>query len=103
VTSLDELRPLYDSVSALGVLDRIIDYVDRKSPSAEVGASIHPDYEAPVALAKSQSEFEYFLLKAIEGKYIEDAGEDTARQCKRYRLDIEGLKRLPELRRVKRA
>ena len=74
-------------------------FVHKKTRSAGSGTSLHPDFDAPVAFAKSLVEFEYFLSKAIELKYLEYAGENIARNCKQYRLGLEGWQRLKELRR----
>ncbi len=101
-SSLDELQELWGSVilpeGPLDKIDRILSYVHKKSRTDDAGTSIHPDYETPIAYAKSQSEFQYLLSKAVDLNYLECAGENIARQCKQYRLGVEGWKRIKELR-----
>jgi nucleoside 2-deoxyribosyltransferase len=103
ITTDEELNELYRSEippeGPLDSIDRIIDFVHRKTRSADSGTSLHPDFDAPVAFAKSKSEFEYLLSKATELRYLESVGENIARHCTQYRLGLEGWQRLRELRR----
>lgn len=99
----EELNALYQSEvlpdGPLASIDKIIDFVHKKTRSADSGTSLHIDFDAPVAFPKGKSEFEYLLSKAVELKYLEVVGVNQARHCDQYRLGIEGWQRLKELRR----
>jgi hypothetical protein len=103
LTTEEEVKELYQSEippeGPLDSIDRIIDFVHKKTRSADSGTSLHTDFDAPVAFAKSKSEFEYLLSKAIELRYLESVGKNQARHCDQYRLGLEGWQRLKELRR----
>lgn len=103
IATEEDLNRLYQSEvlpdGPLASIDRIIDFVHSKTRSADSGTSLHLDFDAPVAFAKSKSEFEYLLSKAVELKYLEVVGVNQARHCDQYRLGFEGSQRLKELRR----
>lgn len=76
----------------LEAMDRILLYVHRHTTTVASYVQIKPsDY--PIACAKGPEEFNFYLTKLVELGYLEDPGEE------RYRLSLDGWKRLGEISR----
>jgi hypothetical protein len=94
---VEDLQKLRDSVvipdGPLESIDRILLYVYRKADSAVQHVRLYFQTDYPIAYAKDVGEFEYFVEKAQELKYLE-RGSDADW----VRLGLEGWKRVSELR-----
>lgn len=80
-------------------IDRILNYIHERSgyESASEYTELNMDNDYPIVFAKNGSEFEYLLNKASEMKYVESA-EAVHQQLHKYRLSIDGWKRIAELK-----
>jgi hypothetical protein len=77
--------------NAIEKIDKILLYINKKAPTDAKGIVIIADKDYPIAYAKDNIEFSFYLHKAVELEYLED--------CKsgRFRLNLEGWKRLGKL------
>jgi len=97
ILTLEDVETILDSVSVpsdpLETIDWLLKYLKTSKADEYVPLNLANDY--PILFAKDTNEFVYYLQKAHELGYTEQAGHS-------YRLDLKGWERLDELRKYER-
>ena len=96
-----DTETILDSVSIpsnpFEAIDLLLKYLLRKAGKTSDVVRLDMENDYPILFAKDQDEFRYYLAKAHELGYIEQRGGGP-----NYRLDLEGWRRLAELRKYER-
>jgi hypothetical protein len=99
ILTLEDIETILDSMSVpsdpLEAIDLLLKYLYRKASKADEYVYLNLVLDYPILFAKDADEFQYYLQKALELKYIERAGDN-------YRPDTEGWRRLIDLRKEER-
>ena len=95
----ENVKDIFDSMAVpsdpLETIDWLLKYLFRKASKADEYVPLNRANDYPILFAKDTNEFVYYLQKAHELGYTEQAGHS-------YRLDLKGWERLDELRRYER-
>jgi hypothetical protein len=95
----ETVKTIFDSMAVpsdpLETIDWLLKYLFRKASRADEYVALNLANDYPILFAKDTNEFVYYLQKALELEYTEQAGHS-------YRLDLEGWKRLIDLRKEER-
>jgi len=95
--SPENVQDLLDSMAVpsdlYGKIDWLLEYLRWKASKDDQYIRLNLAFDYPILFAKDTDEFSFYLQKALEGKYIEQAGDG-------YRPDTEGWRRLAELDKV---
>jgi hypothetical protein len=99
--STTNLEAILDSVSIpsdpFEAIDLLLKYFLRKAGKTSDVVRLDMENDYPIVFAKDQDEFRYYLAKARELGYIEQRGGGPS-----YRLDLEGWRRLADLKEYER-
>lgn len=87
----EELNSASIPDNAIEKIDKILLYINKKAPTDAKGLVISADKDYPIAYAKDNGEFSFYLHKAVELGYLENCKSGC------FRLNLEGWKRLGNL------
>ncbi len=74
-------------------IDKLLEYVYKKTGKVGNTVALNP-YDFPVICAESEEQFNYIISKALDLELIEKTND-------RYRLSLNGWKRISELKKIK--
>jgi hypothetical protein len=101
ILTKDDAETILDSVSIpsdpFEAIDLLLKHLLRKAGKTSDVVQLEMENDYPILFAKDQDEFRYYLAKAHELRYIEH--REGGSSC---RLDLNGWRRLAELRKYER-